>query len=875
VALTPGTRLGPYEVTAQIGVGGMGEVYRATDTNLARQVAIKVLPAAVAADAERLARFDREAKTLAALNHPNIATVYGLEKSADTTALVMELVEGPTLADRIGRGPIPIDEALPIAKQIAEALEAAHEQGIIHRDLKPANIKLRSNGTVKVLDFGLAKTVTAEPSAIGSALSHSPTLTTPAQTRAGVVLGTAAYMSPEQARGKPVDRRTDIWAFGVVLYEMLTGQRLFKGDEVGDVLADIIKDEPNLDRVPARLQPLIQHCLEKDPRKRLRDIGDIGLLLNTSGPARPHRRSWLWPAVSALLLVAVVGLLFLYARRAPPAEAALRFEVSTPGNTPAQMFALSPDGRHLAFITGNPLQLWVRPMDGLESRVLPGTEGASFPFWSPDGQRLGFFAEGKLKAIALAGGPPQSLCDVVSARGGTWGRDGTILFSASPVSPILRIASTGGSPVPVTKVSAGVNEGHRYPSFLPDGSHFLFNVGTSRADAAGVYVGSLDGGEPLRLLPDVTNALYAARPGGRGHLVFRRDRTLMAQRFDADTLETAGDAFPVAEEVPLGNPLLNTFGAFTVSDNGTLAYGTGGATLRRELVWVDRSGKRLDTATEPAEIQNPYSVSPDGKTLAMRIAPGFATIGEVWLQDLTRGVSSRFTFRGTSVGYPIWSPDGARIVFATGDVGGYSYDLFQKFVTGSEKEESLFHGESNMVPTDWSTDGRFIAYTGTAPQTALDIWLLPTSGERKPTVYLQTPFNEFNGQFLPDAGDGPRWMAYQSNESGRDQIHIQAIPASGAKYQISTEGGTFPRWRRDGRELFYISADQRLVAVPISVGSGLQVGKPQPLFANAGMNSFVPSKSGDRFLINVPASGEQAVTPPIIVVTDWTATIAR
>ena len=472
---------------------------------------------------------------------------------------------------------------------------------------------MRPDGTVKVLDFGLAKLVTVEPSAIGSALSQSPTLTTPAHTRVGVVLGTAAYMSPEQARGKPVDRRTDIWAFGVVLYEMLTGQRLFKADEVGDVLADIIKDEPNLDRVPAAVRPLIQHCLEKDPRKRLRDIGDIGLLLNAPLPARPRQTAWLWPVVSALLLAAVVGLWFLYARRAQPAREALRFEVSTPGNTPAQMFALSPDGRHLAFITGNPLQLWVRPMDALESRVLPGTEGASFPFWSPDGQRLGFFAQGKLKTIGLAGGPPQSLCDAVSARGGSWGRDGTILFSASPVSPILRIASTGGSPVPVTKVPAGVNEGHRYPSFLPDGRHFLFNVGTSRADAAGVFVGSLDGGEPLRLLSDVTNALYTARPGGRGLLVFRRDLTLMAQRFDPDTLETEGEMFPVAEGVPLGNPLVNTFGAYTVSDNGTLAYQMGGPTLRRELLWVDRSGKRLDAATMPADIQNPYSIRPMGR----------------------------------------------------------------------------------------------------------------------------------------------------------------------------------------------------------------------------------------------------------------------
>jgi eukaryotic-like serine/threonine-protein kinase len=855
----------------------MGEVYRARDTKLGRDVAIKILPQAFLADPERVARFDREARTLASLNHPNIGGIYGLEEANGSTALVMELVEGEDLAQRIARGAIPLEEALPIAKQIAEALEAAHEKGIVHRDLKPANIKLRPDGTVKVLDFGLAKAL--QPGSATTSpvvVTNSPTLTSPVGvTGIGIILGTAAYMSPEQARGRTVDKRSDIWAFGCVLYEMLTAKRAFDGEDVGGVLADIIKDEPNLDRVPPRLQPLIQNCLEKDPRKRLRDIGDIGLLLNASGAARPRRTLWLWPAVSALLLAAVVGLSFLYVRRAPPAREPLRFEVSTPGNTPAQMFALSPDGRHLTFITGNPLQLWVRPMDALESRVLPDTEGASFPFWSPDGQRLGFFAQGKLKTIWLAGGPPQSLCDAISGRGGSWSRDGTILFSASNVSPILRIASTGGSPVPVTMLPAGVNEGHRYPSFLPDGRHFLFNVGTTRADAAGVYVGSLDGGEPVRLLPDFTNALYAARPGGRGLLVFLRDRTLTAQRFDPNALKTEGDMFPLAEGVDFGNAVLNTFGAFTVSGNGTLAYQIGGTALRRELVWVDRSGKRLDIATKPAQIQNPYSVSPDEKMLAMRIAPGLRSSGELWLQDLTRGVISRLTSRGALDGSPIWSPDATRIVFNRPAAGGYSYDLFQKLANGSENEESLLHTGAAVFATDWSTDGRFIAYIENGGQTSLDLWILPLTGERKPIVYLRTAFNEQDGQFLPDAGDGPRWMAYQSNESGRDQIHIQAVPASGAKYQISTEGGTVPRWRRDGRELFYISSDQRLIAVPISVSKGLQVGKPQPLFANAGMNSFVPSKSGDRFLTNVPASGEQAVTPPIIVVTDWTATIAR
>jgi len=856
----------------------MGEVYRATDTNLKRAVAIKVLPAAVAGDPERLARFQREAEVLASLNHPNIAHVHGLEHGDGMTALVMELVEGPTLADLIHRGSIPLDDALPIVMQIAAALEAAHEQGVIHRDLKPANVKVRPDGAVKVLDFGLAKLVAAEASAIGSALTQSPTLTTPAHTLAGVVLGTAAYMSPEQARGKPVDRRTDIWAFGVVVYEMVTGQRLFKGDDVSDVLAAIIRDEPNVDRVPARVRSLVKHCLEKDPRKRLRDIGDITLLLH--GPQAPSgpRASWLWPAVAGLLLATAVSApaFFLYARQAPAAQQSLKFEIPPPGSTAAQMLTLSPDGRQLAFIANDngPLKVWVRPMDGLDARPLAGTDDASFPFWSPDGERLGFFAKGKLKTIALGGGPPQSLCDSTTGRGGTWNRDGTILFSGGPSSAILRIASTGGAPVPVTKLAADGNEGHRYPSFLPDGRHFLFNVGSNRPNASGLFVGSIDGGEPIRILPDQTNALYVVHSGG-GLLVFRRDSTLVAQPFDPVALKMQGDAVPISERVPLGAAGLNTFGAFSASDTGTIAYQTGGSAVRRELVWVDRSGRRLSTATAPAEIASPYSVSSSGNTLAMQIGSLSSGNSEVWLQDLTRGVLSRFTFRGSIARNPIWSPDGARVVFSNQDKGGYSYDLFVKPASGSEMETSLLHSGRSVIARDWSLDGRFIVYVEQAPKTAMDLWILPLTGDHKPIVYLQTPFTEDDGQFFPDASREPSWMAYQSNESGRSQIYVQAIPASGAKYQISTEGGSVPRWRRDGKEIFFISPDQTLVAVPIAAGASLQIGKAQTLFTNAGMDSFVPSHDGTRFLINVPTAGERVVTPGITVVTNWQTTIRK
>ncbi len=852
----------------------MGEVYRATDSNLKRQVAIKVLPASVAGDADRLARFQREAEVLAALNHPNIAAIYGLERSADVTALVMELVEGEDLSQRIARGAMPLDEVLTVARQIAEALEAAHEQGIIHRDLKPANVKVRSDGTVKVLDFGLAKAI--EP-AVGSTpnASMSPTITTPAMTHAGVILGTAAYMSPEQARGKAVDKRADIWAFGVVVYELLTGERLFRGEDIGTVLAAVITEAPRLERVPARMRPLLRRCLEKDPRKRLRDIGDIGLVLDGEIQAMPRGLSWGWPAAVAVLLAIASGLAWVHFRENPPVGQSLRYQIPPPGSTPAQVFALSPDGKVLAFVASDdgPSRLWVGAMDALAARAIPGTNGATYPFWSPDAQYLGFFAQGKLQKIAVAGGAAQTLCEAISGRGATWNRDGVILFSAGPTTPIFRVPSAGGVPTPVTKLASGGLEGHRFPWFLPDGNHFLYNSEADKPDAAGLFAGALDGMAPVRLLPDQTQALYAppTAPGGSGFLVFRREGTLMAQSFDPSGFKTRGETVPIAEHVATGAN--NDFGAFSIAANGTLIYRTGGLAANRELVWVDRTGKRLGAATKPAPISNEFfSLSPDEKTLAMGLAINGAAATDLWLQDLERGVLTRFTFRAGLNANPTWSPDSRQVAYAIVSLGGFSTDIYQQTAGNGGGEELLLHAGINGYPTDWSPDGKFLVYQQQEEKTGNDLWLLPLGGDRRPTLYLRTVFNEVSAQFSPGL-EGPRWMAYQSDESGLNQIYIQAVPATGAKYQVSTAGGTIPHWRSDGSELYYISADQKLMAVPLRLSASVPVGTPHELFTNARMNAFVPARDG-RFLINVAASDVSAAAS-ITVVTNWQTSLRK
>ncbi len=799
----------------------MGEVYRARDTKLKRDVALKVLPAAFANDPDRMARFQREAEVLASLNHPNIAHLYGIEERA----LVMELVEGENL-----KGPLPVETALNYAKQIADALEYAHERGVIHRDLKPANVMITPAGVVKVLDFGLAKAID-DPGAPASAgevrASNSPTLTMGA-TRAGMILGTAAYMSPEQATGRTADSRADIWSFGVLLYEMLTGRQLFAGESTGEVLASVIKEQPDLSPAPAQVRRLLKSCLEKDRKNRLQAIGDWRLALEPLAPfvAAKAGGRWVWPVVAVALLLALTAVSFLHFRETPAALPSGRFDVALPlPQSTAPSFSLSPDGRTLAFTSdqGGPIRVWVRPLDSIESRPLPGTDGATYPFWSPDNANLGFFAQGKLKKIALAGGPAQTLCDAPTPRGGAWNRDGVIIFG-NLTGSLLRVSDEGGAPAPITKLaSSGNQESHRYPEFILGSKRFLFTYFNGPPDTAGIYAGSIDGAPPVRILPDLSRAVYVPAAGGSrtGHLLFLREDTLMALPFDSDKLRATGALVPLAEELSLA---ANTgFGAFSASENGVLVYRSGGFSRDRSLVWLDRQGKQLAAVvSEPQELGYP-ALSPDGKRAAYTIRSS-SEVADIWLHDLERGAPTRFTFGGAYSFSPVWSPDGS-IVFVRRP-RATTYDVYKEPANGTGKEELLLHGGSNATPSDISPDGKLLVYTETEEKTKNDLWLLPLQGEHKPEKYLDSPFDELYAQFSPIG----KWMAYASDESGQFQVYVQPIPATGEKHQISGMGGQRPRWRRDGKELFYVAADGKLMAVPVTItGTKFDSGVPQPL----------------------------------------------
>jgi eukaryotic-like serine/threonine-protein kinase len=879
LALTPGTRLGVYEVTAQIGEGGMGQVFRATDTTLGREVAIKILPDAFVADPDRMARFEREAQTLASLNHPHIAAIYAVEKSAGMHALVMELVEGDDLSQRIARGAIPLDEALPIAKQIADALEAAHEQGIIHRDLKPANIKVRPDGTVKVLDFGLAKAL--EPTgAMSASNSMSPTITTPAMTQAGMILGTAAYMSPEQAKGKAIDKRADIWAFGCVLFEMLSGRPPFRGETVSETLADVMKSAPPWQTlsasVPANLQELIRRCLVKEPRQRIRDVGDVRLALEgafeTAAPqttatatssALGGRLAWVACAVALLLAVALAIPTVRHLREAPPpVPPEMRLEINTPATTDPVSLAISPDGQRIVFVaTGEGRsRLSLRSLDAVSARLLTGTEGASWPFWSPDGRSIGFFADGKLKRIDIDGGQPQNLTDAPSGRGASWNRDGTIIFTPD-FGSIFRILAAGGEPSPLTRPESPKQTSHRFPQFLPDGRHFLYYV-QGIPESSGIYIGDLQGSQTRRLLDADSAAVYATP----GRLLFVRQGTLFAQDFDVARLELRGNAFPVAERIALDTSAQGS-AAVSASAAGPFVYRTGSAGGLRQFVWLDRSGKDIGKAGDLLSTLS-VELSPDGRRVALhqRVNQNI----DVWLLELGRGVLSRFTFDPALDVFPIWSPDGSRIVFSSNRKG--PQDLYQKPAVGAGNEELLLATAQDKTPTDWSPDGRFLLYRSVDPKTGYDLWALPMNGDQKPFPVVQTNFDERDAQFSPDG----KWIAYQSNESGRFEIYIQPFPGPGSKLQVSTNGGAQVRWGPDGKELFYMALDARLMAVPIQLASNPQTaepGSPTPLFATrvggalqGFMQQYDVSSDGQRFLMNTIT--EEAASP-ITVVLNW------
>jgi len=881
--VTPQRTIGHYRIVAKLGEGGMGEVWRATDTKLGRDVAIKVLPDAFAQDADRMMRFTREAQVLASLNHPHIAAIYGVEERA----LVMELVDGPTLAERIRQGPIPLSEALPIAKEIAMALEYAHEKSIIHRDLKPANVKLTAEGRAKVLDFGLAKALSNDP-APGDPAS-SPTLTMRA-TLAGVILGTAAYMSPEQARGAAADRRSDIWSFGVMLYEMLTGRQIFGGETVSDSLAAVLKTEPDWSALPhgtpAAIRRLLRRALERDRKRRLPDIADARLEIDEalSAPTEaaapqaappPARRAfgWLNTAVAVAALIGLAALAFVPFRETAPLRP-IRFQIPPPEDASFEVYgmALSPDGRRLAFIASNAVghsMLWLRSLDTVVAQPVPGTDGAMFlPFWSPDSRSIAFSVASKLKRVEAAGGPAQTLCEINGTiAGGSWSREGFILFG-TPTGGLFRVSQAGGVPALLTKVDSSQEEmAHMRPWFLPDGRHFLYFSRNQKPEASAIYLGSLDGKQRKRLVLARQAAAYAPPGPGAGHgqILFLRENTLMAQPLDVQRGEIAGEPVPIAE--PVGSQL--ALGFYSVSANGVLAYRAGPSLVNAsQLIWYDRTGKPLSAVT-PSGSYSSVALSRDQRRVAVdQVDQGNR---DIWTMEAARGIPARFTFDAAVDMLPIWSPDGNRLVFASDRTGRYA--VYQKDSRGAGTEQQLLKAG---LPYGWSADGRQLVFGKALPNTRTDLWVATFDKETvKEEPYLQSQYDERQGQFSPDG----RFIAYISDESSNQfHVYVQSFPAGRGKFQVSAGPGVQPRWRPDGKELFYVSMEGTLMAVEVKTSPGFEVGAPKPLFParvaalGTGYFSFNydVAADGKRFLVNSYATkAETSPLAPITVVVNW------
>ncbi len=883
MTLAAGSRLGPYEILSAIGAGGMGEVYKARDTRLERTVAVKVLPEHLTSNEDLRQRFEREAKTISQISHPHICALYDVGREGDRDFLVMEYLEGETLAARLDKGALPSEQLLRYGIEIADALDKAHRLGIVHRDLKPGNIMLTKTG-VKLLDFGLAKFQTA---ARNDSLSGVSVLATQAQasqplTERGTVLGTFQYMAPEQLEGGEADSRSDIFAFGAVLYEMATGKKAFTGKSQASLAGAILRDDPTsvteiAPMIPPAVNRIVKTCLAKDPEDRFQTAHDVKLQLQWIAEggsqaglpapvaARRKSRERLAWGVAAAAIVAAAALGFGFVRRAPVKPRAVRFEIAPPeGVIAIDAPRISPDGRYLAFNATDAegkTRIWVRALNALVAQPLSGTEGATRPFWSPDSRFLGFIAEGKLKKIEVTGGPAQKICDAPTGSDGSWSPEGVILFDGTGKDPIYRVSAAGGSPTVAAKGETKEAE-VGWPEFLPDGRHFLYMAIGAKPEDSTYRVGSLDSPDSKPFAPAQTLVTYSPP----GYLLFVRDKTLVAQPFDSKAVKTKGEPIPLAEHIGTDNVGLATF---SVSREGTLAYRTGETGFR--MLWVDRSGKELDPVGEHGEYSNP-ALSHAGDRLAFGLADPRSGKNDIWIRDLARGVSSRFTFGGANNGVPIWSPDGSTIVFRS-DRNGI-IDLFEKSASGQGEEKTLLKTEEIKFATDWSRDGRYIAFSSQNAKTGWDSWALPTFGDKKPFPIVAGQFAELNPVFSPDT----RFVAYQSDESGRSEIYVQSFPVASGKWQVSTSGGSDPSWRADGKELYYRSADQKLMAAEIPAGETFKAGIPQPLFSarvrtGTSRNKYVPSSNGERFLLVAPLGREALI--PTTVVLNWSAELGR
>jgi eukaryotic-like serine/threonine-protein kinase len=892
MTLESGTRLGAYEILSPLGAGGMGEVYRARDTRLDRTVAIKVLPPDLSGDFTRRQRFEREARAIAALNHPHICVLHDIGREGQMDYLVLEYLEGENLARRIEQGPMPTQELLRVGIEIADALDKAHRQGLVHRDLKPGNIMLTKSGA-KLLDFGLAKTVETQRAAEAITEVSTASASRPITTR-GTIMGTYHYMAPEQLEGRKVDSRSDIFSFGAVLYEMAAGRKAFDGQTAASVIAAVLQSDPepitNLQPMtPPALERLVKTCLARDADDRFQNAHDLRLQLEwirdagsqagVPAPVAAGRKTRLWLAWSFGWACLALALIFAYAyfQARSVQVRPVRSLIATPENVtfafngPFGAPVISPDGTLLVFPAADSAgkeSLWVRPLDSLTAERLRGTEEATFAFWAPDSRQLGFFQEGKLKKIDVTGRPPVTLCDAPSGRGGTWSQNDVIVFAPETSGGLSSVPAAGGTP---TAIISGMGPGgasnSRWPVLLPDGQHFLFLNGDVTAPGTsklGIYAGAIGSSEHRFLLQADSNALYSPP----GFLLFLRGDTLMAQQFDAANQNLRGEAFPIALHVP--SPKQFRLGLFSVSQTGVLIYATGTGESGGQLVWVNAKGVEIEKLGKPGPTGP--RLSPDGQRLAYIAGNPEGTNSDIWLMDIARGVQTRFTFGPGNNRSPLWSSDGSRLAFASWESS--SLNIFVKNTSGAGNAEPLLRNENDKSPTDWSRDGKYILYTSVAPKGKAnpDVWVLPLFGDREPFPYLQTKFIELGAVFSPDS----RWVAYVSDESGKPEVYLSPFPSGEGKWQASQGGGLLPEWSRDGSALYYVASvtpvTKLMQAKVKEKGRKVEIGAPREIFQMTGNFEFSVPPDGKRFLLG---KVEQAASPPLTLVTNWTADLKQ